>query len=79
MALCFKRTAPMSFDEFFAFIQSLDGQSASTLRISVRLVSNFVDVYRFIRFLRGFLDKLAAEINALDIPTLDERMVRDTA
>ncbi len=79
MALCFKRPDPMSFDEFFTFIRSLDGQSASTLRISVGLVSNFADVYRFVHFIEGFLNKSAAEINTLHVPTLDKRAVRDTA
>jgi selenocysteine lyase/cysteine desulfurase len=63
MAECFKSDEPISFDEFVALIQSIGGgKSASTVRISVGLATNFADVYRFIAFARGFLDKTSADI-----------------
>jgi selenocysteine lyase/cysteine desulfurase len=63
MAQCFKTQEPVSFDQFFALIQSMgNGRSASTIRISVGLATNFADVYRFAQFARGFLDRTVAEI-----------------
>jgi selenocysteine lyase/cysteine desulfurase len=63
MAECFKTEEPISFDQFIALIQSIGGgKSASTVRISVGLASNFADVYGFIGFARGFVDKTGADI-----------------
>lgn len=63
MAQCFKNEEPMSFDQFFALIQSIgSGKSASTVRISVGLVTNFADVYTFIQFASGFVDKTTADV-----------------
>jgi len=65
MAECFKSDEPISFDQFIALIRSIGGgKSASTVRISVGLASNFADVYQFIVFARGFLDKTSADIGA---------------
>ena len=65
MAECFKSDAPISFDQFTALIQrNGDGKSASTVRISVGLASNFADVYRLITFARGFLDQTSAAIGS---------------
>ncbi|HKF93901.1 MAG TPA: hypothetical protein VKB96_04725, partial [Gammaproteobacteria bacterium] len=65
MAECFKSAEPISFDQFTALIRSIgNGKSASTVRISVGLASNFADVYRFIAFARGFLDRTSAEIGS---------------
>lgn len=76
MAQCFADDEPMSFDEFFDFIQSQGDKNASTIRISVGLATNFADVYRFIQFVSGFLNKTAAEIG---IGSTNGRSVRDTA
>ncbi len=63
MAQCFTTKEPMSFDQFFALIQALgNGKNASTVRISVGLATTFADVYRFVQFARGFLDKTVADI-----------------
>jgi selenocysteine lyase/cysteine desulfurase len=63
MAECFKGNEPISFDQFTALIQSIgNGKSASTVRISVGLASNFADAYRMITFARGFLDQTSAAI-----------------
>ena len=76
MAQCFINNTPMSFDEFYDFIQSQGDKNASTIRISVGLVTNFADVYQFIQFAQTFLNKTAAEIG---IGSTDGRSVRDTA
>ncbi len=45
-----------TYDEFITVIQSHEHKSAGSIRISVGLATNFADVYRFVQFLRGFLD-----------------------
>ena len=77
MAECFKSDEPISFDQFTALIQrNDDGKSASTVRISVGLASNFADVYRVIALAHGFLDQTSAEIgNAAQACT---KLTRDT-
>ena len=65
MAECFKSDEPISFDQFTALIQrNGEGKSASTVRISVGLASNFADIYRFMAFARGFLDQTSAAIGS---------------
>jgi molybdenum cofactor sulfurtransferase len=77
MAQCFTSSEPMSFDQFFALLQSIGGgKNASTVRISVGLATNFADAYQFIRFARGFLNKTTADIGAA--ARACTRLVRDT-
>ncbi len=35
----------------------IDGKSSGAVRVSVGVVSNFADVYAFVRFVRGFVDR----------------------
>ena len=79
MAQCFISQEPVSFDQFFAFIQSIEGKNASTIRVSVGLATNFADVYRFMHFAQSFLDKQAEEIKQIDISQVEERPHRDAA
>lgn len=37
----------------------IDGKSSGAVRVSVGLASNFADVYRFLEFARGFVDRRA--------------------
>jgi selenocysteine lyase/cysteine desulfurase len=60
MAQCFMGAAPMSFDSFYELIRR-GGKHPSTVRVSVGLATNFADVYRFVRFTRGFLDAPAED------------------
>lgn len=63
MARCFVGPGPVSFDQFFALIQRAGRDKApSTVRVSVGLATNFADVYRFVRFARGFLDQTTADL-----------------
>ena len=80
MAQCFRTKEPMSFDQFFALIQSLgNGKSASTVRISVGLATTFADVYRFVQFARGFLDKTVAEIGLASDASVHSPATRDAS
>jgi molybdenum cofactor sulfurtransferase len=62
MSTCFSDDSRMSFNQFLTCLQSIDGKSAGAIRISVGLASNFADVYKFVQFASGFLDKQAEEI-----------------
>lgn len=58
LASCFAQpNARITLDDFRLCI---DGKSTGAVRISVGSMSNFDDVYRFIQFARGFIDKQAA-------------------
>jgi molybdenum cofactor sulfurtransferase len=60
LASCFIRNAErMSLDDFR---RCIDDKSTGAVRVSVGLVTTFADVYRFIEFARGFIDKRATEI-----------------
>ena len=37
----------------------IDGKSSGAVRVSVGLVSNFIDAYRFVQFARSLIDKRA--------------------
>ncbi len=57
---CFIHNAErMTIDDFR---RCIDDKSTGAVRVSVGLVTNFADVYRFIQFARGFIDKDAAGI-----------------
>jgi selenocysteine lyase/cysteine desulfurase len=52
---CFIRSPErLTIDEFR---RCIDAKSTGAVRISLGLVTNFEDVYRFVEFARGFLDK----------------------
>ncbi len=55
------------------------GKNVATIRISVCLASNFADVYRFVQFAQGFLDKTAQEIGYVETGYATEKLIRDTA
>ena len=51
--------------QFTALIQRIgNGKSASMVRVSVGLASDFADVDRLIAFARGFLDQTSAAIGS---------------
>ncbi len=62
MTTCFTNDHRMSFSQFLTCLHDVDGKSAGAIRISVGLVSNFADVYRFVEFARTFLDRPADTI-----------------
>ncbi|MEZ4718906.1 MAG: aminotransferase class V-fold PLP-dependent enzyme [Caldilineaceae bacterium] len=52
----------MTFDELRAHMRDDVHKSVASIRISLGIATNFDDVYRFVEFARGFLDKTAAEV-----------------
>ncbi len=66
MRQCFEGREPMTYEQFYTFMQTQGGKHASTIRASVGLVSNFADVYRFIQFLlRHFRDRHASQMESV--------------
>lgn len=59
----FSRVDGMHFAELVNLIQDEQGIDISAVRISVGLVTNFKDVYKFMQFVRGFLDRDSAEFD----------------
>ena len=62
MATCFVEQRPVTFDECDALIRTATGKMPNTMRVSLGLVSDFADVYRFIEFVEGYRDVSAREI-----------------
>ncbi len=58
----FKNEEAMSFEQFLTVMKQKNDKSAGAVRISLGLATNFTDVYRFMHFGQGFLDKRAEEI-----------------
>ena len=64
MAEFFKDEQGLSFLVLRERMQARFGKSVSAVRSSVGLVSNFADVYAFLRFACRFLDTTVAEIGS---------------
>ncbi|MEE9248390.1 MAG: aminotransferase class V-fold PLP-dependent enzyme [Dehalococcoidia bacterium] len=62
MAEGFKNEKRMTFEQFLTVLDGMGHKSAGAVRVSLGLVTNFADVYRFMQFAQGFLDKTAGEI-----------------
>ena len=57
---CFIRNAErMTLDDFR---RCIDDKSTGAVRVSVGLVTTYSDIYRFLQFARGFLDRSAAAL-----------------
>lgn len=75
MAGCFKSDAPVSYAELYERLQKDGGKTASTIRVSLGVASNFADVYRFMHFAEQFQDRRADEygpVQALDLHGVPE-------
>ena len=62
MAAAFENGERMTFEQFLSVLEDRDGKSAGAVRISMGLVSNFADVYKFWEFARSFIDQTAGEV-----------------
>ncbi len=79
MAQVFNQPTALSFDDFFDWARNEHNRNPSTIRISVGVVSNFADVYRFIQFLHTFKDKLDADIQVVEVDYPKYGLLRDSA
>ena len=77
MAEGFKDGQRMAFPYFLSIIQHQEGKSAGAVRVSVGLVSNFADVYRFMGFAHSFLNKSQAAIGQVSFDIETCRVIRD--
>lgn len=59
LTACFITHDRMTLDEFR---RCIDDKSTGAVRVSIGLATTFADVYRFVAFARGFLDKRADEV-----------------
>lgn len=51
----------------------------SAIRVSVGVATNFTDVYRFLCFVQGFVDRSVDEVGAVEFVSDNCRVVRDSA
>jgi len=57
MAAALGESADMTLPRFLQFVTHRSGKSAGGIRVSLGLVSNFADVYRFVRFVEALRDQ----------------------
>lgn len=62
MAEAFKNSDRMTFKQFLSVLERKDGKSAGAVRVSLGLVTNFTDVYRFLRFAQRFVDQTVGKV-----------------
>ena len=55
----------------------MEPESAGAIRISVGLVTNFPDVYRFMNFANSFRDKINLNIGEVSFDIRNCRVIRD--
>jgi len=56
LEICFRDKESQSFEQF---LKAIEGKTTGALRASIGLASNFADVYQYVRFAEGFLDREA--------------------
>lgn len=77
MAEGFKDGRQIGFPFFLSIIEHKSGKSAGAVRVSVGLATNFADVYRFMHFAQGFLDKTSQKIGDVTFDIETCRVIRD--
>jgi len=75
MKALFERDGRVSFDEMRELVRAGYGKSVASIRVSPGIASNFPDVFRFVEFVRGFLDRSSAEVGAEECG--DCRVIRE--
>ena len=63
--------------KFVQLMQSRGHKSAGAIRVSVGLVSNFADVWRFLKFVAGFRDQTQLTIGQVTFDIESCRVIRD--
>ena len=67
----------MNLARFVQLIQTRAGKSAGAIRLSLGLVSNFADVYRFLQFIDGFRDQARLLLGTVTFDIESCRVIRD--
>ncbi len=78
MAQFFGLQKRLSFLELRSAMLERFGKHIGAIRISVGMVTNFADVYRFMAFLTDFLDRTTGEIGDVEIEP-SHTLIRDSA
>jgi selenocysteine lyase/cysteine desulfurase len=63
IAKWFGHAEPMSYDELRERLLEEHGLVAGAIRVSLGVATNFADVYRFVSFLEGFVDRTVDEVD----------------
>jgi len=79
MAQAFAKPVGMSFNDFADWAYTQHGRSASSIRISVGIATNFADIYRFMKFLASFRDKSKAILQTVEVEYPIYNLLRDSA
>ena len=69
--------ADMTLPRFLQVIQHRGGKSAGAIRVSLGLVTNFTDVWRFLRFAADLRDQTRLTIGAVTFDVESCRVIRD--
>ena len=73
----FKGGPDLNLPQFIQIIQHRGNKSAGAIRISVGLVTNFADVYRFMNFASRFCNKTNLNIGEVSFDIRSCRAIRD--
>ena len=79
MVKWFDRDQAMSFLELREQLLAEHDLLVAAVRISVGLATNFADVFRFMCFMQGFVDRTVDEIGGVEFVSDNCRIVRDSA
>ena len=71
--------ADMTLPRFMQVIQHRGGKSAGAIRVSLGIVSNFADVYRFVQFAAEFRDQTRLTLGEVSFDIESCRVIRDGA
>jgi selenocysteine lyase/cysteine desulfurase len=78
MRAWFGRDRPVSFRELRDQLLVERDLLVAAIRISVGLATTFADVYRFMCFMQGFVDRTADEVGRVEFVSDNCRIVRDS-
>ena len=67
----------VNLSSFMRLMQGRGHKSAGAIRASIGLVSNFADVFRFVRFIEGFRDQTRLTIGDVSFDIDSCRVIRD--
>lgn len=79
MAPAFVDGVRLTHREFVTILRQEHDKNTGAVRISVGLVSNFVDVYRFMNFIHNFCDQTVEEVGEVLIESINCRIISKPA
>ena len=77
MAAALQESTDMTLPRFLQFVTHRSGKSAGAIRVSLGLVSNFADVYRFVRFVEGLRNQTRITVGDATFDIESCRVMRD--